>query len=178
MGLTGRNFSLFYASWFCDGRSLVLPEAKNVGNIIMKNFMDFSVGSLMFWIIGYSIMYGGDGAFFGAFDFFYNDGTDLHNLFFQTVFAATAATIVSGAMAERTKFSTYLLFSLIITVVIYPISGHWVWGRWLVKRVRLPRFCRFNSCTLSWRMGCLSRRLDHWATYWQIQRNNQCHPWA
>ncbi|MBR8536609.1 ammonium transporter [Carboxylicivirga sediminis] len=103
-------------------------RAKNVGNIIMKNFMDFSIGSLMFWIIGYSIMYGGEGAFFGSLDFFYNDGTDLHNLFFQTVFAATAATIVSGAMAERTKFSTYLLFSLIITVVIYPISGHWVWG--------------------------------------------------
>ncbi|WP_439181648.1 ammonium transporter [Carboxylicivirga taeanensis] len=103
-------------------------RAKNVGNIIMKNFMDFSIGSLMFWSIGYSIMYGGEGAFWGSFDFFYNDRTDLHNLFFQTVFAATAATIVSGAMAERTKFSTYLLFSLIITVVIYPISGHWVWG--------------------------------------------------
>ncbi|MCU4173702.1 ammonium transporter [Carboxylicivirga sp. N1Y90] len=103
-------------------------RAKNVGNIIMKNFMDFSIGSLLFWIIGYSMMYGGEGAFFGAFDFFYNDGTDLHNLFFQTVFAATAATIVSGAMAERTKFSTYLVFSIFITVVIYPISGHWVWG--------------------------------------------------
>jgi len=103
-------------------------RAKNVGNIIMKNFMDFSIGSLLFWIIGYSIMYGGEGAFFGAFDFFYSDGTDLHNLFFQTVFAATAATIVSGAMAERTKFSTYLVFSVVITVVIYPISGHWVWG--------------------------------------------------
>ncbi len=103
-------------------------RAKNVGNIIMKNFMDFSIGSLLFWIIGYSIMYGGEGAFFGAFDFFYDKGDDLHNLFFQTVFAATAATIVSGAMAERTKFSTYLVFSVVITVVIYPISGHWVWG--------------------------------------------------
>nr|WP_319400141.1 ammonium transporter [uncultured Carboxylicivirga sp.] len=103
-------------------------RAKNVGNIIMKNFMDFSIGSLVFYIIGYSIMYGGEGAFFGAFDLFYDKPDDLHNLFFQTVFAATAATIVSGAMAERTKFSTYLVFSLIITLVIYPISGHWVWG--------------------------------------------------
>jgi len=103
-------------------------RAKNVGNIIMKNFMDFSIGSLMFYIVGYSIMYGGEGAFFGAFDFFYDKPDDLHNLFFQTVFAATAATIVSGAMAERTKFSTYLVFSLIITTIVYPISGHWVWG--------------------------------------------------
>nr|WP_321407570.1 ammonium transporter [uncultured Carboxylicivirga sp.] len=103
-------------------------RAKNVGNIIMKNFMDFSIGSLVFYVIGYSIMYGGEGAFFGAFDLFYDKPDDLHNLFFQTVFAATAATIVSGAMAERTKFSTYLVFSLIITMVIYPISGHWVWG--------------------------------------------------
>ncbi len=103
-------------------------RAKNVGNIIMKNFMDFSSGSLIFWIVGYSIMYGGDGAFFGAFDLFYNEPGDYHNLFFQTVFAATAATIVSGAMAERTKFSTYLIFSVVITAVIYPISGHWVWG--------------------------------------------------
>ncbi|MBS2097034.1 ammonium transporter [Carboxylicivirga linearis] len=103
-------------------------RAKNVGNIIMKNFMDFSIGSLVFYIIGYSIMYGGEGAFFGAFDLFYDKPDDLHNLFFQTVFAATAATIVSGAMAERTKFSTYLVFSLIITTIIYPISGHWVWG--------------------------------------------------
>ena len=103
-------------------------RAKNVGNIIMKNFMDFSIGSLVFYIIGYSIMYGGEGAFYGAFDLFYDKPDDLHNLFFQTVFAATAATIVSGAMAERTKFSTYLVFSLIITTIIYPISGHWVWG--------------------------------------------------
>ena len=85
-------------------------RAKNVGNIIMKNFMDFCIGSLVFWIVGYSIMYGGEGAFFGAFDLFYSKEGDLHSLFFQTVFAATAATIVSGAMAERTKFSTYLVF--------------------------------------------------------------------
>jgi Amt family ammonium transporter len=103
-------------------------RAKNVGNIIMKNFMDFSIGSLVFWILGYSIMYGGEGAFWGSFSFFYNDTTEFHSLFFQTVFAATAATIVSGAMAERTKFSTYLIFSFVITLIIYPISGHWVWG--------------------------------------------------
>ncbi|MAQ75278.1 MAG: ammonium transporter [Aquimarina sp.] len=106
-------------------------RSKNAGNIVMKNFMDLSIGSLMFWVIGYSIMYGGD-TILGGFmrnpldlAFFSND--DWHNLFFQTVFCATAATIVSGAVAERTKFSTYLIFSAVLTTIIYPISGSWLW---------------------------------------------------
>lgn len=109
-------------------------RAKNVGNIIMKNFMDFSIGSIVFWFLGFSIMFGPSiGGFIGSFNFMFtadygNDVPDMAILIFQTVFAATAATIVSGAMAERTKFSTYLIFSLLITLVIYPISGHWVWG--------------------------------------------------
>src|SRR5690554_593 len=109
-------------------------RAKNVGNIIMKNVMDFSIGSLVFWVVGFSIMFGPSiGGFIGLPNFFFtadygNDVPDMAILMFQTVFAATAATIVSGAMAERTKFSTYLVFSLVITLVIYPISGHWVWG--------------------------------------------------
>ncbi|MCW3804431.1 ammonium transporter [Plebeiibacterium marinum] len=127
-------------------------RAKNVGNIIMKNFMDFSFGSLIFWIIGYSIMYGGEGAFFGAFDFFYNVPGDYHNLFFQTVFAATAATIVSGAMAERTKFGTYLVFSVIITAVIYPISGHWVWGGGWLSTMETP-FHDFAGSTVVHSVG-------------------------
>ena len=115
-------------------------RAKNVGNIIMKNFMDFSIGSIIFWLVGFSIMFGDDlGGFIGHANFFFtksygNDIPDLAVLIFQTVFAATAATIVSGAMAERTKFSTYLMFSLVITAIIYPISGHWVWGGgWLAE---------------------------------------------
>ena len=127
-------------------------RAKNVGNIIMKNFMDFSLGSLLFWIIGYSVMYGGEGAFFGAFDFFYNAEGDMHNLFFQTVFAATAATIVSGAMAERTKFSTYLVFSVVITAVIYPISGHWVWGGGWLSTMETP-FHDFAGSTVVHSVG-------------------------
>lgn len=103
-------------------------RAKNAGNIMMKNFMDLAFGSILFWLIGYSIMYGGEGWFAGKISFFYDDPEDMHNLFFQTVFAATAATIVSGAVAERTKFSAYLIISAVITVVIYPISGHWIWG--------------------------------------------------
>ncbi len=112
-------------------------RAKNAGNIIMKNLMDFCVGTVVFWIIGYGIMFGDSGSVFGGFHFFLDgmlDGGDIvgngafTTIIFQTVFCATAATIVSGAMAERTKFSSYLIYSLIISLVIYPISGHWSWG--------------------------------------------------
>ena len=109
-------------------------RAKNAANILMKNLMDFAVGSLAFWAIGYSIMFGEDIAgFMGQITLFFGpdeiDGLPLiTKLMFQTVFAATAATIVSGAMAERTKFGAYLIYSLVITLIIYPISGHWIWG--------------------------------------------------
>ncbi|MCI8804672.1 MAG: ammonium transporter [Clostridiales bacterium] len=112
-------------------------RAKNAGNIIMKNLMDFCVGTVVFWIIGYGIMFGDSSSVFGGFHFFLDgmlDGGDIvgngafTTIIFQTVFCATAATIVSGAMAERTKFSSYLIYSLIISLVIYPISGHWSWG--------------------------------------------------
>ena len=103
-------------------------RSKNAGNIIMKNLMDLVIGSLGFWCIGYTIMYGSDiGNLIGSPELFYDNKEDMHNLFFQTVFAATAATIVSGAVAGRTKFTTYILFSLFMTIAIYPISGHWVW---------------------------------------------------
>jgi ammonium transporter, Amt family len=110
-------------------------RSKNTANILMKNLMDFSIGSLLYWFIGFTLMYGESlGGFVGMPDlFFMSDGygdnySDYADLFFQTVFAATAATIVSGAMAERTEFKSYLIFSIVITVFIYPISGHWTWG--------------------------------------------------
>ncbi|SMO61495.1 ammonium transporter [Saccharicrinis carchari] len=127
-------------------------RAKNVGNIVMKNFMDLSFGSLLFWIIGYSLMYGGNGAFFGTFDFLYGEPDNYHNLFFQTVFAATAATIVSGAMAERTKFSTYLIYTVIITAFIYPISGHWIWGGGWLSTLETP-FHDFAGSTVVHSVG-------------------------
>ncbi len=109
-------------------------RSKNAGNIIMKNIMDLSIGSLMFWAVGYAFMYG-DTVLLGGFmrassaeqGYFFFSASDWYNLFFQTVFCATAATIVSGAVAGRTKFSTYLIFSAILTTIIYPISGSWYW---------------------------------------------------
>ncbi|MCF8358483.1 MAG: ammonium transporter [Prolixibacteraceae bacterium] len=110
-------------------------RSKNTANILMKNLMDFAIGSLLYWIIGFTIMYGDSIAgLIGMPDlFFMSDGygenySDYADLFFQTVFCATAATIVSGAMAERTEFKAYLIFTIVISVVIYPISGHWTWG--------------------------------------------------
>ncbi len=104
-------------------------RAKNAGNIIMKNIMDFAVGSLMFWAIGYGLMYGDTiGKIIGKPDFFFLGTGDYTALIFQTVFCATAATIVSGAMAERTKFAAYLVYSFFISVIIYPVAGHWIWG--------------------------------------------------
>ena len=114
-----------------------LTRAKNAGNIIMKNLMDFSVGAIMYWAIGWALMYGDSiGGFLGWSDFAVTGDTSLmRDWFFQVVFAATAATIVSGAMAERTKFTSYLIYSVFISGVFYPISGHWMWGGgWLISR--------------------------------------------
>ncbi len=115
-------------------------RTKNTANILMKNFVDFTVGALLFWIIGFGFMFGA-GGFLGTphlcdYSFWTGDGAlpSAGFLVFQTVFCATAATIVSGAMAERTKFSMYLVYTVCISVLIYPISGHWTWGGgWLMN---------------------------------------------
>ncbi len=113
-----------------------MTRSKNAANIAMKNFMDISVGTLSFWALGYGLMYGTKDAsgFFSVSDLWFNPGAGAHDVFFQTVFAATAATIVSGAIAGRTKYSTYIIFTLFLTAIIYPISGGWQWygdGAWL-----------------------------------------------
>lgn len=108
-----------------------LTRAKNAGNIIMKNLMDFSVGAVFFWAIGWALMYGDSlSGIIGTSQFFIPkaDSTLYRDWMFQVVFAATAATIVSGSMAERTKFKAYLVYSIFISGLIYPISGHWIWG--------------------------------------------------
>jgi len=119
-------------------------RAKNACNIMMKNLMDFSVGSIAFWVIGFGIMFGTSAfGLFGKGGFFLNNANpstpeglwQFAFWMFQAVFAATAATIVSGAMAERTKFSSYLGYSMFITALIYPVVGHWIWGGgWLAGK--------------------------------------------
>ncbi|MDO4324942.1 MAG: ammonium transporter [bacterium] len=120
-------------------------RAKNAGNIIMKNLLDFCIGTPAFWVIGFGLMFGTGNGFIGSIHGIAEEanygsamlpaGVPFYAfLIFQTVFCATAATIVSGAMAERTKFSSYCLYSLIISLVVYPISGHWIWGGgWLAE---------------------------------------------
>jgi len=106
-----------------------LTRAKNAGNIIMKNLMDFSTGALIFWAVGWAIMYGASyGGFGNNVLLKVSDSSVLRDWIFQVVFAATAATIVSGAMAERTKFSSYLIYSVFITGIIYPVFGSFTWG--------------------------------------------------
>ena len=110
-----------------------LTRAKNAGNIIMKNLMDFALGTVAFWLAGFGIMFAGDGALIGGFDpFILGDYSSTFPswafVIFQTVFCATAATIVSGAMAERTKFLSYCIYSVAISLIVYPVGGHWIWG--------------------------------------------------
>ena len=113
-----------------------MTQSKNAVNIAMKNFMDISVATITFWVIGYGLMYGAKTAGFISLgsDIWFNPGVGAHDVFFQLVFAATAATIVSGAIAGRTKYSTYIIFTVFMTAIIYPISGGWQWygdGAWL-----------------------------------------------
>lgn len=124
---------------FCEAG---FSRTKNTANILFKNFVDFTLGTVCFWLIGFGIMWGANGEGFmglpewGNLDFFEAPGgLPVEGfLIFQTVFCATAATIVSGAMAERTKFSMYIVYSLLISLIVYPIEGHWTWGGgWLMN---------------------------------------------
>ena len=112
-------------------------RAKNTGNILMKNLMDFCIGTPAFWLVGFGLMFGKGSGLIGSFDPLIRgeysqalpSGVPLWAFaIFQTVFCATSATIVSGAMAERTKFSAYCIYSAVISLLIYPVSGHWIWG--------------------------------------------------
>ncbi|MDD6351639.1 MAG: ammonium transporter [Lachnospiraceae bacterium] len=117
-----------------------LTRAKNTGNILMKNLMDFCIGTPCFWVVGFGLMFNGTGAIIGQFDPLIRGSYTSSNsvvpgtvplwcfVIFQTVFCATAATIVSGSMAERTNFKAYCVYSAVISLIVYPISGHWIWG--------------------------------------------------
>jgi len=123
----------FLVFWMQAGFACVeigFTRAKNAANILMKNLLDFSVGTLLFWALGFGLMFGVSNGFFGMSDFFFSGQTnkDWAFLIFQTVFCATAATIVSGAVAERIEFHAYLIYSAAISLVLYPVFGSWAWG--------------------------------------------------
>jgi len=123
----------FLVFWMQAGFACVeigFTRAKNAANILMKNLLDFSIGSLLFWAVGFGLMFGVSSGFLGTSDFFFSGETnkDWAFLIFQTVFCATAATIVSGAVAERIEFHAYLIYSAVISLIIYPIFGSWAWG--------------------------------------------------
>jgi len=135
-------------------------RAKNAGNIMMKNMMDFAAGSLAYWAIGFGVMFGAGTAFFGTSGFFLSAGNPLTSeglwqyafWVFQVVFAATAATIVSGAMAERTKFAGYIAYSFIVSAIIYPVVGHWIWGGGWLSMLQVP-FIDFAGSTVVHSVG-------------------------
>ena len=164
------EFSAVNTIWILVGAALVFfmqagfamvetgfTRAKNAGNIIMKNLMDFCIGTPTFWIIGFGIMFGTGNECFGSIHGIASEANYgnamLPNgvpfwafLIFQTVFCATSATIVSGAMAERTKFSAYCIYSFVISLIVYPVSGHWIWGGGFLSQIGFHDFA--GSCAV------------------------------
>ena len=136
-------------------------RAKTVVNIFMKNFFDLSVGAIAYWAIGFGLMFGAGNAFFGTDWFFLNGLPEVYPgltipgyafFFFQFAFAATAATIASGAMAGRTEFKGYLLYSLLVTMLVYPVVGHWIWGAGWLATLETP-FVDFAGSTVVHSVG-------------------------
>ena len=152
-----------FGIWFLIGAALVVwmqagfamvetgfTRAKNAGNILMKNLMDFCIGTVMFILIGFSLLLGEDVlGFIGkpGFDIFTSYANfDFSNFVFNLVFCATTATIVSGAMAERTKFLSYCIYSAVISALIYPIEAHWIWGGGWLSQLGFHDFA--GSCAI------------------------------
>lgn len=164
------EFSAVNTIWVLVGAALVFfmqagfamvetgfTRAKNAGNIIMKNLMDFCIGTPVFWLIGFGLMFGTGNGFIGKIGGIASEanyGTGMLPdgvpfwafLIFQTVFCATSATIVSGAMAERTKFLSYCIYSFMISLVVYPVSGHWIWGGGFISQMGFHDFA--GSCAV------------------------------
>lgn len=142
--LIGATFVFFMQAGFAMVEA-GFTRAKNAGNIIMKNLMDFCLGTVAFLIIGYSLLMGQDFAGLVGWgespltDF---AGTNWSSFTFNLVFCATAATIVSGAMAERTKFISYCIYSFVISLIVYPIEAHWVWGSGWLSSLGFHDFAR------------------------------------
>jgi len=132
-----------------------LTRAKNAGNIMMKNLIDFCFGSIAFWAVGFAFMFGTENLFIGMSGFFLGGVVDQWQYafwMFQVVFAATAATIVSGAVAERIKFKGYIFYTIFITAFVYPIAGHWIWGGGWLSKLSTP-FIDFAGSTVVHSIG-------------------------
>ena len=120
-------------------------RSKNASNVAMKNIVDFLLGSLAFWILGFGLMYAGEGNLIGGLKLFAT-GNYVENIpnkvfvFYQLVFCATSATIASGALSGRMKFSSYCIYSVIMSGLIYPISGHWAWGGGFLQQMGFHDF--------------------------------------
>ena len=169
--------SQIYGIWFLAGAALVFwmqagfamvesgfARAKNAGNIIMKNLMDFCIGTVVFVVLGYGLMFGTNaaGGFLGIPDYtIFTDYSDFDwSVFvFNLVFCATTATIVSGAMAERTKFLSYCVYSAVISAVIYPIEAHWTWGGGWLAGIGFHDFAGSNCIHM---VGGISALIGAW----------------
>ena len=176
--------SVIFGVWFLIGAALVFwmqagfamveagfTRAKNAGNIIMKNLMDFCIGTVMFILIGFSLLLGED--FVGLIG---KPGFDIITvlsriltgqvLYLTLVFCATTATIVSGAMAERTKFLSYCIYSAVISAFIYPVEAHWIWGGGWLSQLRFPRLRRIMCNPYGrWYLSidrCSNPRTSYW----------------
>ena len=156
--MTEEISGVIFGVWFLIGAALVFwmqagfamveagfTRAKNTGNILMKNLMDFCIGTVVFILIGFSLLLGEDVLGFIGKPGFYKD-FDWSNFVFNLVFCATTATIVSGAMAERTKFISYCVYSGVISALIYPIEAHWIWGGGWLSQIGFHDFA--GSCAI------------------------------
>ncbi len=164
---------------------------KNAVNILSKNFIVFSVTTIGFWVIGWGLMFGDGTDWIGQSGLWMLGGEDnspatgdaysgvyssiswtsvplAAKFFFQLVFAGTAATIVSGAVAERIKYLSFILFSFIMAVAIYPVVGHWIWGGGFLAQARLRRLCRLDGRALGGRLGGAGRRVHPRSAVGQI----------
>ena len=132
-----------------------LTRAKNAGNIMMKNLIDFCFGSLAYWAVGFAFMFGTGNLFIGTSGFFLGGTVDHWQYafwMFQVVFAATAATIVSGSVSERIKFKGYIFYTVFITAFVYPVAGHWIWGGGWLSKLSTP-FIDFAGSTVVHSVG-------------------------
>lgn len=176
-----------FGVWFLIGAALVFwmqagfamveagfTRAKNTGNILMKNLMDFCIGTIVFILIGFSLLLGEDlVGFIGkpGFDIFtaYAD-FDFSNFVFNLVFCATTATIVSGAMAERTKFLSYCIYSGVISALIYPIEAHWIWGGGWLAQLGFHDFAGSCAIHMVGGISALIGAANPWTAYRQIYK--------